>query len=139
MANGARILVYPETVDVQPRPEVRAAYESLKFLCVWDDSEGRWLSVTVSNFRDGRGSGVKTTQGQLVFLHSAGNKVGTIDFEETVSAREEIWYDIVYQGQAPGDEKTFTRPVLLKPLVDPEEPSQREAPVSKSMKWGSSR
>jgi hypothetical protein len=136
MGNRCKIIVHPTTIDVRPlRPEVRAGFEALYFLVVWDDSEDRWVSVTLDNFRDAHGE-VATRQGQRVFLHSEGNTVKSVDFVAPVRADDHVRYDITYQGLRPGDVLAFNATVLLKPL---EELAAQGPDVSKSMKAESSR
>ena len=120
MANGVPInalliVLHPNKLGFQPGlPEVRAGWEPFKLAVDWSQNKGKWLSVTVCNFKDTDGNAIETDPGEVTILQSEGAKVKEINFVAWVRQTTVCKFDIVYHD-AKGESLTVDPIVLLKP------------------------
>ncbi len=95
-------------------PEVRAGWEPFMIAVNWAGNKGRWLSVTVGNFKDADGNPIETDPAEVTILQSEGAKVKSIHFVSYVSEVTVCKFDVVYADASP-DSLTVDPVVILRP------------------------
>lgn len=114
-ANRLIFVVQPFKLGHEPPlPEVRAGWEPFMVAVNWSGNRGRWLAVTVGNFKDPRGNPIETDPAEVTILQSEGARVKTIRFVNYVSAETLCKFDVVYADASP-DSLTIDPVVILKP------------------------
>lgn len=97
-----------------PLPEVRAGWEPFMVAVNWAGNRGRWLSVTVTNFKDAEGNPIETDPAEVTLLQSEGAKVKSIQFVDYVTDVKVCKFDVVYADASP-DSLTVDPVLILKP------------------------
>jgi hypothetical protein len=114
-ANFLKVVLHPRKLGFEPLiPSVRAGWESFRVADDRSGNRGKWLSVTICNFRDPQGEVIETDPPEITILQGEGAKVKKLDFVNYVKAETICKYDVVYCDASP-DTLTVDPIIILRP------------------------